>query len=175
MKTVIFLTLIILLVLIVGCSNTSDFELEQRKITDLLNQNAECYRNKNLDCIMETYLKDSSVIALGTERNFVGKGYEEIYKIYKSDLSQGWEMTTYEYKNPMINVDGNVAWLTADVFSEIKVNIRGNDFNIKLDSRLTAVCKKVDDEWKFVLTNFQHFKNPADALNFGQGEMENEK
>ena len=167
MKTGILFSLMILQALIIGCSNTPDFELEQRKITDLLNQNAECYRNKDLDCIMGTYLKDSSAIALGTERNFVGKGYEEIYKIYKRDLGQSWEMTTYEYKNPLINVDGNVAWLTADVFSEIKVNIQGNDFNIKLDSRLTAVCKKVDNEWKFVLTNFQHFKNPADALNSG--------
>ena len=162
--------IIIYLILIAGitfsCSNSDE---DKAKIMDLLERNAGCYRTKNLDCIMSTYLNDSSVIALGTERSFVGRGYDAIRKIYKSDLSQNWIMLKYEYRNPIVNINNDIAWLTADVFSKIKVKLPDEyneikEIEIVLDSRLTAVCKKSSGKWKFVLTNFQHFKNPSDVL-----------
>lgn len=171
LKLITYCILIISFVLLSGCSNSPDYELDKRKIIDLLEKNAGCYRNKNLDCIMSTYSKEPEVIALGTEKNFIGKGFEQIKKIYKKDLGQNWEMSTYEYKNPIIYVSGDVAWLTADVLSEIKFKMQDKDVNIKLDSRLTAVCRKVEGRWKFVLTNFQHFKNPIDALKAQEENM----
>jgi ketosteroid isomerase-like protein len=168
----IHLIIILIAFFIVSCSEKPDMVKLKQEIVDLLNLNAECYRNKDLDCIMNTYMNDSTTIALGTERNFIGIGFDKIKELYKNDLSQNWTMNSYEYKNPVINIHGDVAWLTADVSSSIKVNLQGSEFDIQLDSRLTAVCRKIGNEWKFVMTNFQHFKNPADALNEMQKSVE---
>ncbi len=163
------LKILILLITFLFFSCSDSTEKDKAKILDLLNHNAECYRTKNLDCIMSTYLNDSSVIALGTERNFIGRGWDAIRNIYKSDLSQNWTMLKYEYRNPIINIHNDVSWLSADVYSKIKVTLPNEnnemqEIEIELDSRLTAVCKKVDGDWKFVLTNFQHFKNPESLI-----------
>ncbi|MFH1051599.1 MAG: nuclear transport factor 2 family protein [bacterium] len=163
----LFVLLLLPSIFFFSCSDST--EEDKAKIIDLLYHNAECYRSKNLDCIMSTYLNDSSVIALGTERNFIGRGWDAIRNIYKSDLSQNWTMIKYEYRNPIINIHQDVSWLSADVYSKIEVSLPDEynemqEIELELDSRLTAVCKKVDGEWKFVLTNFQHFKNPAEVL-----------
>jgi hypothetical protein len=166
MKSLQYLFLLILILILTSCSDSNE---DTQKILDLLNKNAECYSTKNLDCIMSTYLNDTSIIAMGTEKNFIGKGYDDVRKIYKKDLSQNWQMIEYEYRNPVINIQNDIAWLTANVYSKIKIEVV-DEFNemknieIVLDSRLTAVCKKIDGQWKFVLTNFQHFKNPADEF-----------
>lgn len=159
--------LIIIYSVITGCSNSND--QEKIAIINLLNENAKRYKQKDLDCIMNTYLKDSNTIALGTEKNFIGIGFESIKENYKRDISQNWILLNYEYKNPIIFFRSDICWLTADVNSKIKVTVT-NEFDeneeiiVDLDSRLTAVCKKVDGKWKFVLTNFQHFTNPNDKI-----------
>jgi ketosteroid isomerase-like protein len=171
MKSLIITLLLTLPLFLNNCANDPDFELEKRKIIDLLNRNADSYRMKDLDGIMSTYLNDSTAIALGTSRDFTGNGFENIRELFKKDLTQSWEMLTYEYKSPYIRVSGDVAWLTADLYSEVKVNIQGKEFDLKMDSRLTAVCKKFQNEWKFVLTNFQHFTSPEQALNKEMGKI----
>jgi|GEM_PF-4990273 len=158
--------LILIFGFITSCTDPTE---DKAKIEDLLRKNAECYSTKNLDCIMNTYLNDTSIIAMGTEKNFIGRGYNAVMEIYKKDLSQSWQMIKYEYKNPIINIQDDIAWLTADVYSKIKVTLPDEyndlqEFEIELDSRLTAVCKKVNGEWKFTLTNFQHFKNPSETF-----------
>jgi hypothetical protein len=118
---------------------------------------------------MSTYLNDSTTIALGTEKNFIGKGFESIKENYKKDIAQNWVLLNYIYKNPIIFIKDDIAWLTADVYSNLKISIinefdESEDIIIELDSRLTAVCRKVNGKWKFVLTNFQHFTNPAEKI-----------
>lgn len=152
---------------LLGCSKTE--QEDKQEIIKLLNENSQCYRKKNLDCIMNTYLNDSNTIALGTEKNFIGKGFNSIRENYKKDISQNWVLLDYFYKNPIIYIQDDFAWLTTDVYSKLKVTIIdefdiSEDIIIELDSRLTAVCRKVNGKWKFVLTNFQHFTNPTEKI-----------
>lgn len=160
-----FLIFIITLVLLVSCADSPNNELDKKAIEDLLTQNAKCYKTKNLDCMMETYLNDSTTLALGTNKNFIGHGWDSVRVLFEKDFAPNWEMISYEYINPIININVDLAWLCADIKSEVKVSIQGRGFNIKLDSRLTAVCKKVDGNWKFVFTNYQHFNNPEQEIN----------
>jgi hypothetical protein len=160
-----FLILFLITVFFVSCSDSANNELDKKLIRDLLTQNAKCYKTKNLDCMMGTYLKDSTILAFGTNREFIGHGWDSVKVLFEKDFAPNWEMISYEYENPIIRIENDVAWISSDINSEIKIAMQGSGFNIKLDSRLTAVCKKIDGKWKFVLTNFQHFSNPEQQLN----------
>ncbi len=167
MKIVFFLSFFIAIIVLCACVNLEDSEGKdktKREIIDLMDRYAECYKEKKLDCVTSLYSDGDSTIALAPAKHIKAQGREKIGRLYSRDLKSGWEMKSFEYDNIFIDSRKNVAWLSADVVSRLRIDT----FQIVIESRLTGVCEKIDADWKFVMTDFQHFRQPRDILEQGK-------
>ena len=152
-------TIILLLALtLLSCSEEKiDFAKEKDQILKLLTKHSESYKEKNIDKMMDLYLNDSNSVAYGTNKEFIALGWDAIKKEFSEEFQGSWQMAEFEYQDPDIKIEKNIAWLVSDVNSKINVAFQGTNYSMNRTYRITAVLKKVENQWKFVLTNFQEF------------------
>lgn len=125
-----------------------------------LNKSFEAYAKRDIDGILALLVPEPDVVAIGTGADEKCIGLDETRKAYERDFAQ-IEVTSWQLGPHLISVAGSVAWVTADVSVNAKVEGREMSFPM----RYTAVLVQHDDRWLFAQ---QHTSLPAAVQSEGE-------
>lgn len=125
----------------------------ENEIVEVLNSYGNAYANKDLDAMLNLFLEDPDIVAIGTGEDEWVHGFDELKEGLKRDITQS-ESIKVHFKNLKVSSTDNVAWTSS--YMTMNANVSGEE--IILEGRLTAVFKKVEDKWYFTHI---HYSLPA--------------
>jgi len=144
------------LFLLFSCSKQLDSTKENEDILRVFDEQSQCYKDMDANSLLNLYINDSTTIAAGPIPNLVVKGWKNIKNIFEEDF-KNYKILDYSYSNPQIIIDGDKAWAIVEITSIMIINIQGQDTKMQANFRQVAILKKIDNQWKFALTNMQNF------------------
>jgi len=147
---------ILSILLLCSCSEQMDINQEKEAILRLLDEQSQCFKDMDADALLNLYIKDSTTIAGGPIPNLIVQGWDKIKDIYIKEF-KNYQILDYNYSNPKIIIDGDKAWVITDITSIMIINIQGTDTKVQANYRELSILKKIDNHWKFALTNMQSF------------------
>jgi ketosteroid isomerase-like protein len=136
-------------------TKSSEFE---SSVTTTIERYARAYSAKDLEGILAT--ADESFFGYGSGPDEEIYGKEQLRDQVERDLAQ-CDRVTMVIGPGHVSGKGEVAWYAGKC--TVDATIGGQD--IRLDGRITAVLKKVGDEWLFTMI---HFAMPFGAQDVGQ-------
>jgi ketosteroid isomerase-like protein len=112
-------------------------EIEQvlRDITDAM-------ARSDLDEVGRRTSRDPSVVAIGTDANEWGEGFDEIIQLFRASTPEGGSSVSVAVDHISAFREGGVGWAAGRVYFEIDGR--------RVPVRLTAVLLQEDREWKAV-------------------------
>ncbi|MDD1775183.1 MAG: nuclear transport factor 2 family protein [Methanobacterium sp.] len=110
------------------------------------------YFEKDLDGIVNLFVQDPDLVAIGAGRDEWVKGPEELKNGFKRDLAQADEINM-DFEDVNVSASGNVAWTSARMAMHIL--IKGE--KIAMFGRLSLVLEEKEDNW---LISHLHFSIP---------------
>ncbi len=131
----------------------------EKQIIEILNSYAKAYANKDLDSMLELFLDDPDIVAIGTGQDEWVYGFGELKEGFKRDIAQS-ENINVEFDNISVSNVENAAWAS----SYMNMNAKVSGEEIILRGRLTTVFKKVEDNWYIVQL---HYSLPVEAQKDG--------
>jgi len=128
-------------------------------VMDMLKKYAKAYADKDIDAMMNLFLDDPDIVAIGTGTDEWVHGPDELKKGFERDFSQA-DNIQVKFENVTVQSAGNVAWLSA-VMNMYAV-ISGKE--AVLSGRLSMVLENKKNKWLF---RHLHFSLPADGQEGG--------
>lgn len=132
----------------------------ENEIVEVLNSYGNAYADKDLDAMLNLFLEDPDIVAIGTGEDEWVHGFDELKEGLKRDITQS-ESIKVDFKNITVSSANNVAWTSSYMTMHAKVS--GEE--IILNGRLTAIFKKVEYKWYFAHI---HYSLPAKDQEEGQ-------
>lgn len=127
-----------------------------KKITesvhDVLKKYAKGYFNKDLDSILDLFVQDPDILAIGAGRDEWVKGPDALKKGFKRDIEQADEIKV-DFEDVTISASGNVAWTSAKM--AMNVVVQGDE--LAIFGRVSMVLEEREDKW---LISHLHFSVP---------------
>ena len=114
----------------------------KKEITELLDNYAHAYRNKDLEGLLQLFIEDDDLVAIGTGYDEWVNGKSELRSALNRDIEQV-ESVDVKFRNMTISALGNVAWVSGHMNMDAKVD--GQE--IFLPGRLSAVLEKRNEKW----------------------------
>lgn len=134
-------------------------ENTESEVMNMLNRYAKAYADKDIDNMMDLFLDDPNIVAIGTGTDEWAHGYEELKEGFKRDFAQA-ENIKVKFEKVTIQAVNNAAWLSA--LMTMYATISGKE--MLLSGRLSMVLKKKEDKWLFT---HLHFSLPANEQEEG--------
>jgi ketosteroid isomerase-like protein len=119
---------------------------------------AQAYGRKNVDSILAMTVPDFFGFGSGPDEKVSSR--DELRSQLERDFAQSGQIDM-KFGPAAISADGNVAWYASGCTIDVVVGGQ----KISLDGRMTAVLKKVGNEWLFVQ---MHFSVPDRGQNAGK-------
>ncbi len=129
------------------------------EVIDMLNRYTKAYADKDIDAMMDLFLDDPDIVAIGTGTDEWVQGPDELREGFKRDFAQA-DNIQVKFENVTIQSAGNVAWLSA--LMAMYAVISGKE--ALLSGRLSMVLENKEDKWLFT---HLHFSLPADGQEIG--------
>ena len=128
-------------------------ETVKREITELLDAYAQSYQDKDLDGILQLFVEDDDLVAIGTGYDEWVNGKNELRSGLSRDIEQA-ERVEVKFRNLTFSAAGDVAWAAGHMNMDALVN--GQE--IFIPGRLSAVFEKRNGKW---LISHLHYSVPA--------------
>lgn len=125
----------------------------ESEIMDMLNKYAKAYEDKDIEAMMELFIDDPDLVAIGTGKDEWVQGYQELENGFKRDFSQANNIDVGFEKITISNA-GKVSWLS----SLMTMNAEVSGEEVLLCGRLTLILEKIGNNWFFT---HLHFSLPA--------------
>jgi ketosteroid isomerase-like protein len=132
----------------------------ENEIIEMLNRYARAYADKDLDAMINLFLEDPDIVAIGTGEDEWVHGYSEHKEGFKRDITQS-ESIKVDFNDINVSAAGAAAWMSS--YMTMYAHVSGEE--IILRGRLTAVFEKVEDKWYFV---HLHYSLPAVTQEIGE-------
>ena len=136
------------------CTKNTEFE-----VMVMLNKYAQAYADKNIDAMMDLFLDDPDIVAIGTGTDEWVHGYGELRKGFKRDFDQA-DNIQVKFEKVTIQSADNAAWLSA--LMTMYATVSGKE--VLISGRLSMVLERIGDKWLFT---HLHFSLPADEQEEG--------
>ena len=121
-------------------------------VHEILKNMAQAYLDKDLEGMMQLYVPDPDLVAIGAGRDEWVKGLGELKIGYNRDMTQA-DKIEVDFEDVTVSSSGNVAWVSARMAMD--VNVENNE--ITIFGRLSMVLEKREDKW---LIAHLHFSVP---------------
>lgn len=121
-------------------------------VHEILKNMAQAYLDKDLEGMMQLYVPDPDLVAIGAGRDEWVKGLGELKIGYNRDMTQA-DKIEVDFEDVTVSSSGNVAWVSARMAMD--VNVENNELTIF--GRLSMVLEKREDKW---LIAHLHFSVP---------------
>lgn len=132
----------------------------ENQVIDMINSYANAYADNDIDAIMNLFLNDPDIVAIGTGDDEWAYGYDELKDGFKRDMEQS-KGIKIEFKDITVSSIQNAAWTSS--YMTMYAQVHGQE--IILPGRLTAVFEKIEDIWYFA---HLHYSLPAKNQEDGQ-------
>jgi len=119
---------------------------------EILKNMAQAYLDKDLEGMMQLYVPDPDLVAIGAGRDEWVNGPEELRNGYNRDMNQA-DKIEVDFEDVTVSSSGNVAWVSARLAMDVQVE--GNE--ITIFGRLSLVLEERGDKW---LISHLHFSVP---------------
>lgn len=129
------------------------------EVKEMLNKYAQAYADKDIGAMMNLFLDDPNLVAIGTGIDEWVHGCNELEKGFKRDFAQA-DNIKVKFENVTIQSSGNVAWISAVM--TMYALISGKE--VLLSGRLSMVLEKEENKWLFT---HLHFSLPANEQEIG--------
>ena len=144
------LYLILLMVVLLSCNESFDFEAEKAGVKSTIDKHLLANETENLDLYISSWAKDDDMINLGMSgERWIG--WKELHK-HAEESYELFDNIQFSTRDLVINLDGlgETAWFSCYLdFSgtshEDTVSITG--------ARFTGVLKKDENKWVYVQTH----------------------
>ena len=133
-----------------------NIELE---VMGMLKKYAKAYADKDIDTMMDLFIDDPNVVAIGTGTDEWLHGRKELKEGFKRDFAQA-DNIQVKFEKVTVQYAGNVAWLSA--LMTMYAVISGKE--VLLSGRLSMVLQNKKDKWLFT---HLHFSLPANQQEVG--------
>jgi ketosteroid isomerase-like protein len=133
-----------------------NIELE---VMGMLKKYAKAYADKDIDVMMDLFIDDPHIVAIGTGTDEWVHGREELEEGFKRDFAQA-DNIQVKFEKVTIQYAGNVAWLSA--LMTMYAVVSGKE--VLLSGRLSMVLENKEDKWSFA---HLHFSLPANQQEVG--------
>jgi ketosteroid isomerase-like protein len=133
-----------------------NIELE---VMGMLKKYAKAYADKDIDAMMDLFIDDPHIVAIGTGTDEWIHGREELSEGFKRDFAQA-DNIQVKFEKVTIQYAGNVAWVSA--LMTMYAVVSGKE--VLLSGRLTMVLENKEDKWLFA---HLHFSLPANQQEVG--------
>lgn len=156
MKHICILFIVPIIILLVSCQNTFNYEAEKSKVETILDKYIASLETENIDIYDNIFVHDRHMVNFGTNANERIVGWEVLraaIEVQNANLSE----TKITQTDVSINLteDGSYAWATS--IWHFTAKSQGQIINVPI--RCSWVMKKVGDNWKIV-----HFHKSIGAL-----------
>ena len=131
----------------------------EAEVMGMLNRYAQAYAEKNIDAMMDLFLDDPDVVAIGTGTDEWIHGCDELREGFRRDFGQA-DNIQVKFEKITIQSANNVAWLSA--LMTMYATVSGKE--VLLSGRLSMVIERKQDKWLFTQL---HFSLPADKQEIG--------
>lgn len=125
----------------------------ESEIMDMLNKYAKAYEDKDIDAMMELFIDDPDLVAIGTGKDEWVKGYQELENGFKRDFSQA-DNIDVGFEKITISNAGKASWVSS--LMTMNAEVLGEE--VLLCGRLTLILEKIENNWMFT---HLHFSLPA--------------
>lgn len=116
----------------------------KNELRELLDKYVQAYRDKDLKRILDLFIDDEDLVAIGTGYDEWVNGKDELHSGFKRDMEQA-DSIDVKFRNLTFSASGDVAWISGHMNMEAIVN--SND--IFLPGRFSAVTLKRNGKWLF--------------------------
>jgi ketosteroid isomerase-like protein len=129
------------------------------EVMNMLNRYAQAYADKDIDTMMNLFLDDPDIVAIGTGIDEWVHGYNELKEGFKRDFAQA-DNIKIKFENVTIQAADDVSWLSA--LMTMYATVSGKE--VLLSGRLSMVLEKKENKWLFT---HLHFSLPANEQETG--------
>ena len=136
------------------CTENTEYE-----VRDMMNRYAQAYADKDIDAMMDLFIDNPDIVAIGTGTDEWVHGREELKEGFRRDFNQA-DNIQVKFEKVTIQYAGNVAWLSA--LMTMYAVISGKE--VLLSGRLSMVLENREDKWLFT---HLHFSLPANQQEVG--------
>ena len=96
-------------------------------VHEILKNMAQAYLDKDLEGMMQLYVPDPDLVAIGAGRDEWVKGLGELKIGYNRDMTQA-DKIEVDFEDVTVSSSGNVAWVSARMAMD--VNVENNEITI---------------------------------------------
>ncbi len=121
-------------------------------VHEILKKISQAYFDKDLEGMMQLYVQDPDLVAIGADRDEWVKGSEDLRNGFNRDMTQAEEIKV-DFEDVTVSSSGNVAWASGHMAMEVMVD----DKEIIMFGRLSLVLEQRDNKW---LIAHLHFSVP---------------
>jgi len=129
------------------------------EVMDMLNGYAKAYSDKDIHAMMDLFLDDPDIVAIGTGTDEWVHGTDELKKGFKRDFAQA-DNIQIKFEKVTIQAADNVSWLSS--LMTMYATVSGKE--VLLSGRLSMVLEKKENKWLFT---HLHFSLPANEQETG--------
>lgn len=123
-----------------------------KSVHEILKKIGQAYSDKDVAGMMQLYVQDPDLIAIGAGRDEWAKGPEDLRNGLNRDMTQAKEIKV-DFEGVTVSSSGNVAWVSA----HMAMNVVVDDKELTMFGRLSLVLEQRDYEW---LITHLHFSVP---------------
>ena len=162
-KTVVFLTLSIML-LFLGCAPEKvDLACEKANLSQILDDFWKAFEEKDSNRLSEIIAHDTNLVFFGTDENERWAGWEVVKEALEKQF-QAFTSIRVQVHNIVIHVSptGKTAWFSLQRYLSV---LEKDDVESGMKTRVTGVFEKRNGSWKLVqyhssypITNWDKFK-----------------
>ena len=128
----------------------------QNEIMQVFQDMADSFAEKDSKKYLDLFAKNTDIVIYGSQE---GEKWTSV-KEYMKSVDNNWsfaEKITIQYDWIKIDSFKDVAWVATDVIFKSKIKNKV----MAVPGRMTAVLKKIDDNWKIVQSHFSmEMRNP---------------
>jgi ketosteroid isomerase-like protein len=128
-------------------------ENTESEVRDMMNRYAQAYADKNIGNMMDLFLNDPDIVAIGTGTDEWIHGYDELRKGFVRDFDQA-DNIQIKFEKVTIQSANSAAWLSG--LMTMYARVSGKE--VLLSGRLTMVLERIGNRWLFT---HLHFSMPA--------------
>lgn len=121
-------------------------------VHQILKKIAQAYFDKDVESMMQLYVQDPDLVAIGAGRDEWVKGPEDLRNGFNRDMTQAEEIKV-DFEDVTVSSSGNVAWASA----HMAMNVMVDHEELTMFGRLSLVFEQRDSKW---LITHLHFSVP---------------
>jgi len=130
------------------CTENTEYE-----VRDMMNRYAQAYADKDIDAMMDLFIDDPDIVAIGTGTDEWIHGCNELREGFKRDFAQA-DNIQVKFEKVTIQSANGAAWLSG--LMTMYAAVSGKE--VLLSGRLSMVLERIENKWLFT---HLHFSLPA--------------